>query len=55
MTFPIVITARSKSSRLPEKAFRLLRPRESLLEYIINKAIDYVGKKNVYLATQSRV
>ena len=46
--FPIVITC-EQSSFL--KAYRLVSVENTLIEYIIAKAINYVGAHNVYLAT----
>ena len=45
-----VITVRSSSSRLPEKCFRSIYPKLSLIEFIIERCLGY-GKFDVILAT----
>ena len=47
-----LITVRSTSSRLPEKCFRSIYPKLSLIEFIIEKCLAY-GKYDTILATTS--
>ena len=47
----VLITARSNSTRLPEKALRLIAPNTSLIEYCISRALTFVEASKVIVAT----
>ena len=47
----VVITVRSKSSRLPEKCHRLILPNISLLEYVIIRALKKFSSDSIVVAT----
>ena len=54
MNIGVLITVRSKSTRLPEKCFRTIIPGYSLLEYNIQNAKKIFEKENIIVATTTQ-